>query len=87
MRKSATKPAPISTYDFYLYDRAGGEYTVGSSSWDEWPPVPQFPYDTKVAPGRCVAGWILFPMPEQTRIVRASYGSGADAVAEWLASE
>lgn len=41
--------------------------------------------DTKVAPGRCVTGWVLYPMPEQTRIVRASYGSGADAVAEWLA--
>lgn len=84
-RKSSDKPAPISSYDFYLYDRAGGEYTVGSSSWDEWPPVPQFPFDTKIAPGRCVQGWVLYPMPEQTRIERASFGSGADAVAEWLA--
>ena len=85
VRKSAAKPAPISTYDFYLYGRAGGEYTVGGSTWDEWPPVPQFPYETKVAPGRCVAGWELYPMPKQTRIVRVSFGSGADAVAEWLA--
>lgn len=85
VRKSAAKPEAISTYDFYLYDRAGGEYTVGGSSWDEWPPLPQFPYDTKVAPDRCVTGWVLFPMPKQTKIVRASYGSGADAVAEWRA--
>jgi hypothetical protein len=85
VRKSATKPAPISSYDFYLYDRTGGEYTVGGSSWDEWPPVPQFPTETKIAPGRCVVGWVLYPMPEKTRIVRASYGSGADAVAEWRA--
>lgn len=85
VRKSYNKPMPVSSYDFFLYDKAGGEYTVGGSSWDEWPPGPQLPSDTKVAAGRCVTGWVLFPMQETTRIVRASYGSGADAVAEWRA--
>jgi hypothetical protein len=84
-RKSAARPANASAYDFYLYDREGGEYIAGGSSWDEWPPVPQFPSETKVAPGRCVTGWVLYPMPKQTRIVKASWGSGADAAAEWLA--
>ena len=82
---SAVQPANASAFDFYLYDSEGGEYTAGASSWDEWPPVPQFPSETKVAPGRCVTGWVLYPMPKQTRIVRASWGSGPDAEAEWLA--
>lgn len=85
--KSAAQPANASSYDFYLYDREGGEYIAGFPSWDEWPPVPQFPSETKVAPGRCVTGWVLYPMPKQTRIVRASWGSGPDADAEWLATK
>lgn len=83
-RPSETKPAPISAYDWYAYDSSGGEYTVAGSSWDEWPPLPHFTYESKLRPGTCAGGWMLFNVPKSVKITKVSYGSGADAAAEWV---
>lgn len=86
VRKSTTYVMTGSLYDsFHVYDKDGGQYSQASSSWDEWPPRPQFPSDeVKVTPGRCVRGWILFSAPRDVRVRSIANDGQADATAEWL---
>jgi len=85
VRKTATEPLKGQVYGlFNVYDKSGGQYSQASSSWDEWPPRPQWPNDVNLSPGRCVTGWILFSVPKSVRIAYvANDGDGSAASAEW----
>lgn len=85
-RPKTSEPAPIGSYNWYAYDADGGEYTPNSSSWENWPPQPQFPSEVNLGPGRCATGWILLSVPRDTKLALVSLGQGADAVAEWKIS-
>lgn len=79
---------PTMAGDFTGIDRDGGMYTVASSSWDEWPPQPQYPWETTVQPGRCLTGWILLSADPRTRLERVAlipYGGDGVSIVEWTA--
>lgn len=84
-RESA--PGSITGYshrEFVVFDADGGQYQQASSSWDVWPPRPQFPAELNVAPGQCARGWILFSVPADTRVMKISNGGLDQPTAEWL---
>jgi hypothetical protein len=86
VRKSSPDPIEGSLYDYFnVYDKNGGQYSQASSSWDVWPPRPQWPNDdVKVMPGRCIRGWILFSVPHNVRVRSIANDGQDDATAEWL---
>ena len=86
VRKSTTYVMKGDLYgSFNVYDKDGGQYSQASSSWDEWPPRPQFPSTAvTVTPGRCVRGWILFSVPRNERVRSIVNDGQGDATAEWL---
>jgi len=88
VRKSTTYVMKEDLYgSFNVYDKDGGQYSQASSSWDEWPPRPQFPSNAvNVTPGHCVRGWILFSVPRNVRVRSIVNDGQTDATAEWLTS-
>lgn len=84
-RASVTKPMYVSADEWFAYDAEGGEYTVSTSQWDNWPPLPQYPWQgRKLRPGQCVQGWVLLLAPRDTKIEKVSLGAGNETAAEWL---
>lgn len=84
-RESVTAPITGTAHGhFVVFDGDGGRYQQASSSWDVWPPRPQFPTDLSLAGGQCSRGWILFSVPADTRITKISNGGADPATAEWL---
>ena len=83
----ASAEGPITGYshrNFVVFDADGGQYQQASSSWDVWPPRPQFPAELNIAPGQCARGWILFSVPADTRVTKISNGGSDQPTAEWL---
>lgn len=83
----ASAEGPITGYShrhFVAFDADGGQYQQASSSWDVWPPRPQFPAELNVAPGQCARGWILFSVPADTGVAKISNGGSDQPTAEWL---
>lgn len=77
---------PVFSYDlFELTDKNGGAYTQSGTSWNEWPPRPQFPSDLQLLAGRCTTGWLLFSVPRDVRVELASLSDGGGGFsAEWV---
>jgi hypothetical protein len=54
----------------------GTRIEPSSSTWDDFP-KPEYPFETKLTPGRCVRGKLVFPVPENDwphTVVYAPYG-------------
>ncbi len=84
-RESATSPLATEVFTlFSAHDGSGGQYTRASSSWDVWPPRPQFPSEISVAPGACASGWVLFSVPPDVRVASITLDDGSVTLAEWL---
>ncbi|UUW92688.1 hypothetical protein ABFU82_01500 [Nocardioides sp. WV_118_6] len=74
----------VATSDFTARDKSGGVYESSGSSWDEWPPRPQYPFEREVRAGQCLQGWILLSAPNGTRITAIELSdSDGSTVAEW----
>lgn len=85
VRKEAAKAGVFSTYGWSVEDARGAAYEQASSSWEVWPPLPQFPVTERtIRPGKCVEGWILLPTPADTLVTTVVMGDGeGSAIAEW----
>ena len=79
------KPTKGDIYDLFLaYDASGGQYTQSSSTWGEWPPLPQLPDTVSIAPGKCLSGWVLVSAPRDTKLVTFDMSDGeGGSIAEW----
>lgn len=79
------EPVKGDIYDLFLaYDAGGGQYTQSSSTWGEWPPLPQLPSEVSIAPGKCLAGWVLVSAPRNTKLVTFDMSDGeGGSIAEW----
>ena len=84
-RESASKPLEGEVFSsFSARDGSGGQYTRASSSWDVWPPRPQFPIEVSLRPGDCANGWVLFSVPRDVQVAAISLDDGSETIAEWL---
>lgn len=86
VRKSAPRASVASTYDIQAADNSGGVYTVDGSSWEDWPPLPQYPYDRRLQPGQCARGWMLLVVAKDAKVKTiqfSDYHGGGDVIAEW----
>ena len=84
-RESASGPMEGEVFSlFTARDGSGGQYTRASSSWDAWPPRPQFPSEVDLRPGDCASGSVLFTVPRDVRIASIALTNGSQKVAEWL---
>ena len=72
-------------YDLFMaYDASGGQYTQSSSTWGEWPPLPQLPSEVSIAPGKCLSGWVLISAPKNTKLVTFDMSDGeGGSIVEW----
>jgi hypothetical protein len=79
------EPAKGDIYDLFLgYDASGGQYTQSSSTWGEWPPLPQLPSEVNIAPGKCLSGWVLLSAPKNTKFLTVDMSDGeGGSIAEW----
>jgi hypothetical protein len=85
VRESASAPFQGEVFDlFSARDGNGGQYTRASSSWDAWPPRPQFPTEVDLRPGDCASGSVLFSVPRDVRLASIALTNGSQKVAEWL---
>lgn len=83
--REGSESAVVSSIDFTGRDKDGAVYENASSSWDVWPPLPQYPTEREVRAGQCVQGWVLISTPENTRVTTIELGGGGDGVlAEWM---
>lgn len=78
------KAFPTDWTDFEGLDGTGGRYMAASSSWDGWPPPPQYPRNSAISGGECVKGSFLLTAGPQQRIkmVGLTNGEGGYA-AQW----
>ncbi|WP_418062486.1 hypothetical protein [Pimelobacter simplex] len=77
-------PLWVTTSDFVARDKSGGVYESASSSWEEWPPRPQYPFERELRAGQCLQGWVLLSAPNGTRISSIELTSDDGTVsAEW----
>ena len=84
VRPDAPQPFTVAVEDWFASDKDGGQYVPSSSRWDDWPPLPQFPWiGKKIRPGACALGWVLLQAPRNTKIVSVSL-IGDPVSAEWL---
>lgn len=83
--REGAKPTKGDIYDLFLaYDASGGQYTQSSSTWGEWPPLPQLPDTVSIAPGKCLSGWVLVSAPRNTKLVTFDMSDGeGGSIAEW----
>ena len=86
--RAGAEPTKGDIYDLFMgYDASGGQYTQSSSTWGEWPPLPQLPDSVSIAPGKCLSGWVLLSAPKNTRFVTVDMSDGeGGSVAEWKVS-
>lgn len=73
--------------DIIGVDNDSGQYAKLGSSWDEWPPAPQFPLGNHIVnPGECVKGWMLLntPVRGKLKMVTAVDGYDGTTYAKWL---
>ena len=91
VRQCARDDAPNSFalnpyFEWTAQDESGGTYEVAGSSWEVWPPLPQYPTSEHVIqPGKCIEGWLLFAMPRDGKAASIALGDGAGTLnAEWL---
>jgi hypothetical protein len=86
--RSGGEPAKGDIYDLFMgYDSSGGQYTQSSSTWGEWPPLPQLPSEVSIAPGKCLSGWVLLSAPKNTRFATVDMNDGeGGSIAEWKVS-
>ena len=84
-RDTNTDPAVVSGFNWSGTSN-GALFDTSGSSWDEWPPRPQYPLsDYSLRPGKCVEGWILLSVPDGTKVDTVTLGDGSGgAAAEWL---
>lgn len=87
VRKSFGQPSEVVSIYFAVGDRSGGLYEAESSSWDDWPPLPQYPMiERQVQPGDCAVGWMLFQVPVATKVETVQFGDfygDGSVIAEW----
>lgn len=83
--RAGGEPATGGIYDLFMaYDASGGQYSRSSSTWGEWPPLPQLPSEVSIAPGKCLSGWVLLSAPKNTRLVSVDMSDGeGGSIAEW----
>jgi hypothetical protein len=87
VRKSATEPATATNYNFQAVDKSGGIYSVDGSSWEDWPPLPQYPYERRIQPDQCARGWMLVVVAKNAQLTAVEFTNywegGSDVIAEW----
>lgn len=82
--RKGEEPLWVTPSDFVARDKSGGVYESASSSWEEWPPRPQYPFERELRAGQCLQGWILLSAPNGTRITSIELTSDDGSVsAEW----
>lgn len=86
--REGAKPTEGDIYGLFMaYDNSGGQYTQSSSTWGEWPPLPQLPDTVSIAPGKCLSGWVLISAPKATKLVTFDMSDGeGGSIAEWKVS-
>jgi hypothetical protein len=86
--REGAKPTKGDIYGLFMaYDNSGGQYTQSSSTWGEWPPLPQLPDTVSIAPGKCLSGWVLISAPKATKLVTFDMSDGeGGSIAEWKVS-
>lgn len=80
----ADQTMSLNWSDFALADGEGASYPGSSSSWDQWPPRPQYPTSGEIGQGRCAAGWILVVIPDGAKVDRVTMGDPANPAVEWM---
>ncbi|MGW0122155.1 hypothetical protein [Streptomyces sp. NPDC003327] len=61
----------------------GSRIEPSSSTWDDFP-KPEFPLETKLTPGKCVRGKVVFPVPGDSRPETVVYSpESMDVPVEW----
>ncbi|MFB7364174.1 hypothetical protein [Streptomyces hydrogenans] len=61
----------------------GARIEPSSSTWDDFP-KPEFPFETKLTPGKCVRGKVVFPVPGNSRPETVVYApENVDIPVEW----
>lgn len=85
--REGAKPTIVGAYNFQAVDDEGGAYDPSGSSWDDWPPLPQFPSEATLQPGECATGSVLLNLREAARITKIRLGdflSSGSVSAEWV---
>ncbi|MEU1867864.1 hypothetical protein [Streptomyces gardneri] len=61
----------------------GARIEPSSSTWDDFP-KPEFPFETKLTPGKCVRGKVVFPVPGNSNPETIVYApESAETPVEW----
>ncbi|MEU6879565.1 hypothetical protein [Streptomyces sp. NPDC046712] len=72
-----------STEPWTLSYADGARVEPSSTTYDDFP-KPEFPYETKLAPGKCVRGNLVFAVPGNSRPQTVVYApQGLDIPEEW----
>ncbi|MFE5482689.1 hypothetical protein [Streptomyces sp. NPDC056527] len=72
-----------TTFPWTLSYADGARIEPSSSTWEDFP-KPEFPVETKLAPGRCVRGKVVYPVPGNNRPATVVYApESADMPVEW----
>jgi hypothetical protein len=83
-RPAQKQPVEIDWTQYVLEDNSDGQYEANGSSWNDWPPLPQYPRGRKISRGACGVGWMLFSVPNGTKVTRVALSDGAGGLAaEW----
>jgi hypothetical protein len=86
IRRSAARAASVATYGFAVGDGSGGVFDTEGSFWDDWPSLPQFPFERKLQPGQCARGWMLVRVPARAKVTMVQAGDflgTGEVFAEW----
>lgn len=85
LRDSVTQSVSADDLVWTARDSVGAVYEEASSTWAEWPPLPQFPTRRKLTAGDCIEGSILISTQPDATIERVELGDGEGGVsAEWI---
>jgi hypothetical protein len=72
-----------TTFPWTLSYADGARIEPSSSTWEDFP-KPEFPIETKLAPGKCVRGNVVYPVPGNSRPATVVYApESVDVPVEW----
>lgn len=72
----------FTSYSWQLQDSDDGTYEVSSLGYNQFP-SPEFPDEKALAIGKCVKGWIVYPVPKDAKIKRAAFVYDNEDKALW----
>lgn len=84
VRETSTEPLLVGIGSWAASDARSSAYDYSGTSWDTWPPLPQYPYEKSLRPGDCTEGWVLISAPDGTKITTVQLVAEGITTAEWL---